>query len=88
MTLKRCPFFYWNVAGPPTSSFLFKIGVFINYFFLGLAVVRVYFLSLRLGSNLIMTVIFAVSYMFTEFAGCSVGRGISHGARKLTRIPT
>jgi hypothetical protein len=30
----------------------------------------------------------AVSYMPTGFAGCSVSREISHGARKLTRTPT
>jgi hypothetical protein len=29
-----------------------------------------------------------VPYMLTEFAGCSVGREISRGARKLARTPT
>jgi len=35
-----------------------------------------------------MPVIFAVPYMSTGFAGCSVDRGISHGAHKLTQIFT
>jgi len=30
----------------------------------------------------------AVHYMSTGFAGCSVGHGISRGARKLARTPT
>ena len=30
----------------------------------------------------------AVPYMLTGLAGCSVGRGINRGARKLTRTPT
>ena len=30
----------------------------------------------------------AVHYMPTGFAGCSVGCGISRGARKLARTPT
>ena len=34
-----------------------------------------------------MFVTFAVSYLFTWLAGCSVGPGISCGARKLARTP-
>jgi hypothetical protein len=39
------------------------------------------FLPLHLGS------ILSVPYMSTGFAGCSVGSGISCGARKLARTP-
>jgi hypothetical protein len=85
-------FFYWNVAGPPASSFLFKIGVFINFFFflaIETRVVRVCFFCLHLGLNFTVYICHpAVPYMLTGFAGCSVGRGISRGARKLTRTPT
>ena len=35
-----------------------------------------------------MSVILAVFYMPTRFAGCSVGREIGRGARKLAQTPT
>ena len=46
------------------------------------------FLCTQVRISLCTSVTSAVSYMLTEFAGCSVGRGISRGARKLARIST
>ena len=45
------------------------------------------FLCTRVRSSLCMSVIPVVSYMPTEFAGCSVGSRISRGVHKLTRTP-
>jgi hypothetical protein len=56
---------------------------------IGLAVGGACLLLLLLGSSPHVHACHpAVSYMFTGFAGCSVGRGISCGARKLARTPT
>jgi hypothetical protein len=56
---------------------------------LGLAVGGACLLQLLLGSSPRAHVCHpAVPYMSTGFAGCSVGRGISRGVRKLARTPT
>jgi len=56
---------------------------------LGLSVGGACLLLLLLGSSPHVHVCHpAVPYMSTGFAGCSVGRGISRGARKLARTPT
>jgi hypothetical protein len=44
--------------------------------------------AIRVRTSLCMSVTLAVPYMLTGFAGCSVGREISCGVRKLAQTST
>ena len=55
---------------------------------IGLVVEGTCFFPPHQGSNLHVHACHPRGAMLTGFAGYSVGRGISRGARKLTRTPT